>query len=332
MALGAASPDDARWMAAAVAIGGRGRGLSTPNPNVGCILVREGQVVGRGWTQSGGRPHAESMAIEQAGPRARGATAYVTLEPCVHQSQRGGTCTDALIAAGVARVVAATIDSDTRTNGSGIAALRDAGVDVQIDVLPQAARDSMAGWWTRTAQARPHVTLKLATSLDGCIAMADGSSRWITGDRARAHAHLLRARCDAILVGRTTVETDAPALDVRLPGLETRSPRRFVFTSGTVGGGWTALASPADIAQLDGVNDLLVEGGAKTAAAFLAQDLVDTLVLYRAPIVLGAGRAALGDIGLSALAAAHGRWQLADARALGQDRLEIYRRSREGMG
>ena len=329
MALGPAILDDSRWMAAAIALGQRARGRATPNPNVGCVLVREGRVVGRGWTQDGGRPHAEAMALHQAGHAARGATAFVTLEPCAHQSERGGACAAALIAAGVTRVVAATLDPDPRTNGSGLAVLSDAGVLVGVDVLPQAARECMAGWWTRAKLGRPHVTLKLATSLDGCIATGDGSSRWITGERARAHAHLLRARCDAILVGRGTLEADAPMLDVRLAGLESRSPHRLVLTSGAVGAGWAAVSSPSAIARLDGVNDLLVEGGARTAAAFVAEDLVDTLVLYRAPIIIGDGTSALAAIGLDRLDTAHGRWRLADARALGQDRLEIYHRLRK---
>jgi diaminohydroxyphosphoribosylaminopyrimidine deaminase/5-amino-6-(5-phosphoribosylamino)uracil reductase len=317
-------------MAAAITLASRGRGLSTPNPNVGCIIVNDDHVVGRGWTQAGGRPHAEAMALEQAGGAARGGCTYVTLEPCAHESARGMACADALIAAGVARVVVATLDPDPRTNGAGMERLSAAGIDVTQDVLSDAARAAMAGWWTRATLGRPHVTLKLGLSLDGCIAMADGLSRWITGERARAHAHLLRARSDAILVGRGTWAADAPSLDVRLAGLEARSPRRLMLTSGSAPDGWTALSSPRAITGLDGINDLLVDGGAGAASAFLAADLVDTLILYRAPILIGGGRAALGDIGLSALGDAHGRWRLADARALGQDRVEIYQRMREG--
>jgi diaminohydroxyphosphoribosylaminopyrimidine deaminase / 5-amino-6-(5-phosphoribosylamino)uracil reductase len=319
--------DDYRWMAAAIALASRGRRLSTPNPNVACLLVAGDRMIARGWTQPGGRPHAEAMALAAAGPSARGATAYVTLEPCAHRSDRGGACADALIAAGVARVVVATNDPDRRTDGSGIARLRDAGIAVSGNVLANEARAAMAGWWSRTTRARAHVTLKLATSLDGCIAMADGSSRWITGDRARAHAHLLRARSDAILVGRGTWEADTPQLDVRLAGLEGRVPQRLILSSHPVPAGWDAVASPQEASCIEGINDLLVEGGAQTAAAFLATDLVDTLVLYRAPIVIGSGKSALADIGLDTLADAHSRWRLADARQLGKDRLEIYARS-----
>ena len=321
-------PADADWMAAAIALSLRGRPASAPNPNVGCILVAAGRVVGRGWTQPGGRPHAEAMALAAAGSAARGATAYVTLEPCAHASRRGPCCSDALIAAGVARVVIAAQDPDIRTNGKGIARLRDAGVDVVVDLLTSDARAAMAPWWTRQGEGRPLVTLKLATSLDGCIARRDGSSRWITGARARAHGHLERAQHQAILVGRGTYEADAPRLDVRLPGLEHRSPQRLLLTSGAAPAGWTAAASPDGVA---GVDSLLVEGGAGAASAFLAADRVDRLVLYRAPILIGAGKPALGDIGLTDLADAHGRWRLADSRLLGSDRLDVYERVRKGL-
>jgi diaminohydroxyphosphoribosylaminopyrimidine deaminase/5-amino-6-(5-phosphoribosylamino)uracil reductase len=185
----------------------------------------------------------------------------------------------------------------------------------------------MAPWWTRRAEARPFVTLKLATSLDGCIARADGSSRWITGERARAHGHLERAQHQAILVGRGTFEADAPKLDVRLPGLEDRSPKKLLLTSGAAPDGWTAIASPEAI---EGVDSILVEGGAGAASAFLTADRVDRLLLYRAPILIGGGKAALGDIGLTDLADAHGRWRLSDSRLLGSDRLDVYERVREG--
>ncbi len=313
-------------MAAAIALASRGRGLSTPNPNVGCVLVADGRVVGRGWTQAGGRPHAEAMALAAAGAAARGATAYVTLEPCAHGSERGGACADALVAAGVADVVVATIDPDPRTYGAGVARLDEAGIGALGGVSAAEARAVMAGWWSRATTGRAHVTLKLATSLDGCIAMGDGRSRWITGERARAHAHLLRARSDAILVGRGTWEADAPALDVRLAGLEARAPRRVLLSSSIAPDGWETVATVHAATALPGVNDLLVEGGAAAAAAFLAEDLVDRLVLYRAPILIGAGRASLGEIGLASLDAAHGRWTLCDARMLGMDRIEIYRR------
>ena len=350
------STADSRWMAAALALAERTRGRTAPNPNVGCVIVRDDQVVGRGWTQPGGRPHAEAMALAQAGDAARGATAYVTLEPCAHLSARGPACTDLLIAAGIARVAIALGDPDPRTNGQGIARLRAAGVTVAVGLLATDAARSMAGFFTRRRLGRPFVTLKLATSLDGCIALADGTSRWITGAEARAHAHLERARHEAILVGRGTWEADRPTLDVRLPGLEERSPQRVVLSSspsfviptnvGIHGHGAAqgssvppsmdpglrrddevlVIPSPAAIATLPG-DHLLVEGGAGTAAAFLAADLVDRLLLYRAPIVIGGGLPAIGAIGLTDLGSAHGHWQLHDARQLGSDRLEVYERT-----
>ncbi|WP_342659050.1 bifunctional diaminohydroxyphosphoribosylaminopyrimidine deaminase/5-amino-6-(5-phosphoribosylamino)uracil reductase RibD [Sphingomonas sp. NY01] len=312
-------------MGAALALASRGRGRTAPNPSVGCVIVANGRVVGRGWTQDGGRPHAEAMALRQAGGAATGATAYVTLEPCAHLSARGPACTDLLIAAGVARIVAAMGDPDPRTNGSGFARARDAGIAVVEGVREAEARGMIAGFLMRQASGRPYVTLKLATSLDGCIAMADGKSRWITGAQARAHTHLERSRHEAILVGRGTLVADAPRLDVRLAGLAARSPRR-VLLSRRPEPGWEHVAAPQAIAGLAGVDHLMVEGGAGAAAAFLGADLVDRLLLYRAPVLIGRGRAALGDIGLARLADAHGRWRLADARALGSDRLEVYER------
>ncbi len=316
-------------MGTAVALAERSRGRTAPNPNVGCVIVREGRAVGRGWTQAGGRPHAEAMALAEAGANGRGATAYVTLEPCAHQSPRGPACSDLLIEAGVARVVAALEDPDTRTAGQGFARLEAAGIDVTRGVRANESRRSMAGFLTRQALARPHVTLKLATSLDGCIAMADGSSRWITGPQARAHAHLERSRHEAILVGRGTYEVDAPRLDVRLPGLEERGPLRVLLSS-TVRDvpGWTVTPSPRAIATLPNVDHILVEGGAAVASAFLSADMVDRLLLYRAPILIGGGKPTLRDIGLTDLAEAHQRWAIVDARQLGMDRLEVYERER----
>ena len=316
-------------MGAAIALGERGRGRTAPNPNVGCVILRDGRIVGSGWTQPGGRPHAEAMALAEAGAAARGADVFVTLEPCCHESPRGPACADLLIAAGVASVTVAVRDPDPRMDGTGIARLREAGIAVTSGAFAEEARRSMAGFLARTMLGRPLVTLKLATSLDFRIAMADGESRWITSADARAHAHVERARSDAILVGSGTLRADDPRLDVRLEGLEDRSPRRLLLTRRETGApGWDSLASPDAIHTLDGVNDLLVEGGAETASAFLAADLVDRLLLYRAPILIGAGKPAIGDIGLSALPHAHGRWRLADSRTLGRDRLEVYERVR----
>lgn len=310
-------------MAAALALADRGVGRTGNNPSVGCIIVKDGIVVGRGWTQPGGRPHAEAMALEQAGAQATGATVYVSLEPCAHDSARGPACAELLVIARPARVVAALEDPDPRTAGKGFALLRNAGIEVVTGVLASEALRPVAGFLSRIGKNRPHVTLKLATSLDGQIAMADGTSRWITGSASRAHAHLERARCDAILVGAGTVRADAPTLDVRLAGLEDRSPRRLMLGSGETPNGWEKITKPEDIARLD-CNNLLVEGGAMTASAFLRAGLVDRLLLYRAPILIGSGKACLGEIGLESLDDAHGCWRLADTRRLGNDRLEVY--------
>lgn len=321
------SPDE-RWMAAALALGERGRGRTAPNPCVGCLIVAEGRVVGRGWTQAGGRPHAEAMALAEAGDSALGATAYVTLEPCAEPG-RGPACADLLIEAGIARVVAALGDPFHRVDGKGFETLRTAGILVESGVGAEQATRGMAGFLTRQRLGRPFVTLKLAMSLDGRIALPSGESRWITGAEARAHAHLERSRSEMILVGRGTLERDSPSLDVRLEGLGHYSPRRAVLTSGEAPEGWEKIANPSAIAVLDKVDHLLVEGGAGAASAFLAADLVDRLLIYRAPILIGEGLAALGDIGLHCLADAHARWRLHDSRMLGIDRLEVYERVRQ---
>jgi diaminohydroxyphosphoribosylaminopyrimidine deaminase/5-amino-6-(5-phosphoribosylamino)uracil reductase len=318
---------DRRWLAAAAALAVRARPLSRPNPAVGAVIVKDGVVIARGWTQPGGRPHAEAVALDRAGGQAAGAMLYVTLEPCAHKGPRGPACTDLVAVSGLARVVIGCEDPDPRTAGAGVARIRAAGIAVERVPSP-AAEDSLAGYLTRQRHGRPHITLKLALSLDGCIALADGTSRWITGEQARAHAHLQRARSDAILVGGGTLRADEPSLDVRLPGLERRSPERWVLTRGEAPAGWHRLEAPEAVAARPGCQYLLVEGGAETAAAFLAADLVDRLLIYRAPIVIGAGRASIGDIGLDDLAQAHGCWVLADSRTLGSDRLEVYERTR----
>lgn len=310
-------------MAFALALSERGVGRTGNNPSVGCVIVKDGIVIGRGWTQPGGRPHAEAMALVEAGAQAAGATFYVTLEPCAHVSERGPACAKLLVDAQPAEIFVAVEDPDPRTAGKGLALLRGAGIEVVTDVLASEARAILSGFFSRVARSRPYVTLKLATSLDGQIAMADGSSRWITGDGARAHAHVERARADAILVGSGTFKTDNPTLDVRIAGMENRSPRRVMLGSGSAPEGWEVIRAPDDIGDLD-CNNLLVEGGAMTASAFLRAGLVDRLLLYRAPVLIGAGKACLADIGLHQLRDAHGRWRLADTRRLGNDRLEVY--------
>lgn len=317
-------------MARALALGDDARGLSAPNPNVGCVIVSAGgEIVGRGATARGGRPHAEAVALGEAGKRAAEATVYVTLEPCAHDSPRGPACSDLLIAAKPRRVVIALKDPDPRTSGQGIERLRDAGVEAKLGVGRSAAKRSLAGWLTRLEIGRPRITLKLALSIDGKIALPSGESKWITGEDARRHVHVERSHSDMILVGRGTYLADAPRLDVRLPGIEDRSPRRALLTRGEAVAGWETLHSPQDVYRLHDVNDLLVEGGSATASAFLAEDLVDRILIYRAPIIVGEGKSSFGYVGLDSIADAHGRWQLVEEQRLGVDRLEVYERVRE---
>lgn len=317
-----ANSADARWLAAAARLAARGVPLSRPNPAVGAILVKRDRVIGRGWTQPGGRPHAEAVALAAAGDAARGATLYVTLEPCAHPSPRGPDCAGLVAASGVARVVIGCHDPDPRTAGAGAARIRAAGIEV-VESDDPACAASLAGYLRQRRDGRPEVTLKLALSDDARLAPPAGQGQWLTGEVARAHVHALRARMDAILVGRGTLEADAPRLDVRLPGLEPRSPQRWLLTSGAAPAGWLALPEPAAISRMTEVQNLMVEGGAITARAFLAAGLVDRLVLYRAPGTVGGDGPALPEFTATALAASP-RWRLIDTRPLGKDRLEVY--------
>jgi diaminohydroxyphosphoribosylaminopyrimidine deaminase/5-amino-6-(5-phosphoribosylamino)uracil reductase len=319
---------DRRFMAMALALAERGLGNVWPNPAVGCVLVKDGRVVGRGWTQPSGRPHAESEAIGRAGEAARGSTAYVTLEPCAHHG-RTPPCTDLMLTAGIARAVVAAVDPDPRVDGKGIARLRAAGIAVEVGCMEAEACRLNAGFFARMRARRPQVALKLATSADGRIATASGDSKWITGPAARAEGHRLRLRHDAILVGSGTALADDPMLTCRLPGLEERSPVRvvldrrlrlepasrlarsaasqplWVFTRAPdaaaalrrLGAELHPLADASSEAQLramlavlaeQGITRLLVEGGAAVATAFLRAGLVDRLYLFDAPLLIGA--------------------------------------------
>ena len=221
-----ASEADRRFMALAIALGRRGLGQVWPNPAVGCVIVREGRILGRGWTQPGGRPHAETEALAQAGKAARGATAYVSLEPCAHHG-RTPPCAEALIAAGVARVVSAMTDPDPRVAGAGHAMLERAGIAVETGLMEAEARAVNSGFLSRVTRGRPHLTLKLATSIDGRIATTSGESQWITGPAARRLVHGLRASHDAVMVGAGTMRADDPALTVRGLGVK-RQPVRII--------------------------------------------------------------------------------------------------------
>jgi len=357
-------------MDAAMALAGRGLGRVAPNPAVGCVIVKDGRVVGRGWTQPGGRPHAETEALDRAGPAARGATAYVTLEPCAHHGQTP-PCAEALIEAGIARCVVALEDPDPRVAGGGLARMRDAGIEISVGLGGAAAADLNAGYFLNRSEHRPLVTLKLATTLDGRIATKRGDSRWITGPAARARVHLLRARHDAVLIGSGTAVADNPRLDVRLDGLEAAAPLRVVLDgrlrlplthdlvirakerpswlmthedgprerieayraagvevipiSADEGGNLSISAALAALAGR-GVTRLLVEGGGHVAAAFLRARLIDRLVWFHAPKVIGGdGMPAVAGFGLDQLAGAPG-FVLQDSHRIGEDLVESYAR------
>ncbi|MDP5308081.1 bifunctional diaminohydroxyphosphoribosylaminopyrimidine deaminase/5-amino-6-(5-phosphoribosylamino)uracil reductase RibD [Paracoccus spongiarum] len=324
-------------MAHALRLARRGLGNVWPNPAVGCVLVAQGEVVGRGWTQPGGRPHAEAMALAQAGPRARGATAYVTLEPCAHHG-RTPPCAEALIAAGVRRVVSALTDPDPRVAGRGHAMLRAAGCEVREGVLQAAACELQAGFLSRLTRGRPFVTLKLASSFDGRIATARGESQWITGPPARRHVHLLRLMHDAIMVGGGTARADRPSLNVRGLGaplqpvrvIASRRPLPDLPAEDAAHGPlWQVEGDISDIMRelaRRGITRLFCEGGGQLAAGMLGAGAVDQLVGYTAGLALGAeGRPAIGPLGLERLASAP-RFRLVESRRLGDDLMHRWRR------
>ena len=348
---------DERFMAAALALGARGFGRTWPNPAVGCVIVKAGRVIGRGWTQQGGRPHAETEALARAGDCVRGATAYVTLEPCSNYG-RTSPCSKALIDAGIARVVVGCVDPDPRVNGRGLEGLRQAGVEVVTGVLTERCLEAHRGLYHRIQHNRPAVTLKLAQSLDGRIALANGQSKWLTGDLARRHAHRLRAQHDAIMVGSGTAVKDDPMLDCRIDGLSQASPVRVVLdrrgrlsaeskliqTAGMVPvwifgvrRNWpyvTNIDYDGDLnaclgALADkGVTRLLVEGGAKLAASLLKADLADRIELFTCPKVLGGDATpAVGSLSLTNLAQST-KWHQIDNRRLDEDQLSIFQRQR----
>jgi diaminohydroxyphosphoribosylaminopyrimidine deaminase/5-amino-6-(5-phosphoribosylamino)uracil reductase len=278
----------------------RGRGTTAPNPVVGAVLVRDGKVVGEGWHERPGGPHGEIVALEAAGERARGATLYVTLEPCAHHG-RTPPCADAVAAAGVSRVVAAVGDPDPRTDGAGFARLRAAGVEVEHagGEVEWRARVQNEGFRTWAALGRPFVLCKLAVTLDGRVTVP--GSRWVSGEESRRRVHELRARMDAVGVGLGTVRADAPSLTARDVGAD-RQPRRVAFGRGPLpeGSELELRSGPLEeeLARLaeEGVQSLLLEGGPTLATAFIAAGLVDRLLLFVAPTIAGSGPRFLGEL------------------------------------
>ncbi len=304
------------WMRRALDLAASGP-WPDPNPRVGCVLVGpEGEVVGEGYHRGAGSPHAEVDAVAAAGARSRGSTAYVTLEPCSHAG-RTGPCVDVLVAAGVARVVYSQNDPNPEAAG-GAEALRIAGVDTIGGVLADEAAALNDRWSRTVALGRPLVTWKFAATLDGRSAATDGTSQWITGEAARADVHRQRATRDAVLVGTGTVYADDPRLTVRMPdGQEAaRQPLRVVLGERPVPCGARLLDAPGEVLHLAtrdlgealralwdrGIRDVWLEGGPTLGAAFLSAGLVDEVYAYLAPALLGAGHAAVGDLGIGTVA------------------------------
>lgn len=302
-----------------------------PNPRVGCVILdSEGVIIGEGFHRGAGTPHAEVVALTEAGQRARGATAVVTLEPCDHHG-RTGPCTQALLDAGVARVVYAMADP-SEIGGGGALRLTQAGIDVeQVDAQESlGARELLAAWLFAAVHGRPFVTLKMASTLDGRVAAADGSSRWITGPQARRDVHRLRAEVDAIVVGTGTVQVDDPSLTVRDVDSGGYQPMRVVVGERDVPD--HARLRADDVVHLRirdprailddlwtrGVRHVLLEGGPTVAAAWLEASVVDRLVWFVAPVILGAGPSAVGDLGVTSLADAR-RWEVLEVCRRGDD-------------
>jgi diaminohydroxyphosphoribosylaminopyrimidine deaminase/5-amino-6-(5-phosphoribosylamino)uracil reductase len=354
-----AAPDDGAFMRRALALAERGWGRTAPNPMVGAVVVRDGVVVGEGWHAEYGGPHAEVEALRAAGELARGATVYVTLEPCNHHGKTP-PCTEALLAAGVSRVVVACADPHPVARG-GADRLRDAGVEVTVGVEEAAARELNASFLHALASDRPFVRLKLALSLDGAIADHTRRPGWLTGEAARHEVHRLRADADAIAVGIGTVLADDPELTVRHGPAPRVTPMRVVFDGSARLPADSRLArsardvpvllvsrtpDPERAAALEklgvtriqaatprdallalrerGVRSLLVEGGAKLAAALVEGALVDRLVIFRAPLVLGAGSLNAFGTAAAVRAAEAPRWRLVESRRFGDDEMTVY--------
>ncbi|MGA0235803.1 MAG: bifunctional diaminohydroxyphosphoribosylaminopyrimidine deaminase/5-amino-6-(5-phosphoribosylamino)uracil reductase RibD [Alphaproteobacteria bacterium] len=334
---------DAEIMRVALSLAARGLGRTAPNPTVGCVLVApDGKILGQARTADAGRPHAETQALAQAGANAAGATAYVTLEPCAHHGQTG-PCAQALIDAGVARVVIATLDPDPRTAGKGAAMLRAAGIGVSVGVLEAQAKQLNAGFIKRIETGLPFLTLKLALSIDGKIALSNGESQWITGPQARARGHLLRAQSDFLLTGAKTVLKDQPRFTVRLAGMESLSPRVGVVYDADRSNqeivGWVKQQRP-DWMLLPGWNfeehlktigetgatRVLAEAGGGVAKALMANDLVDEIVVFRAGKVLGGdARDGIGVFNFQSLDQAP-HFTRVETGVLGEDLMEVWRR------
>lgn len=355
---------DLYYMQSALNIAQTGWGRTWPNPTVGCVLIKDGVIIGRARTSDGGRPHAEANALAQAGEQAKGATAYVTLEPCAHEGKTP-SCAQSLIKAGVSKVVMAVLDPDTRTNGQGMQFLNQAGIEVVTGVLEKDAFDLNEGFFLQQLRERPLVTLKTATTLDGKTATSTGQSKWITGDIARARGHMLRAQHDAIAVGIGTILADNPCLMSDINGLS-HQPIRIVFDTNGKLTGTEKIFETTDqspvwiISSLDkpnfkqaanthfisvkkdsdghcdikhalkqisqqGITRLMVEGGAHLMSAFIRHNIFDYLYWFRAPQIIGGdGHDAVQPLGIAAI---HDQIHLTHQthQVLGKDTLDIYK-------
>lgn len=359
---------DVRYMRLALAYARRNLGQTAPNPSVGCVIVNSDRIVGAASTSAGGRPHAETNALKMAGIAAKGATAYVTLEPCCHHGQTP-PCGDALISAGISRVVVATRDPYSKVAGKGIKALEHAGISIVEGVCEAEARALNVGFFKLHESGLPWVTLKLATSIDGKVALSNGKSQWITGAAARQYGHLLRARHDVILTGIGTVNADDPALNCRLPGLEHASPIRVVCDThlsikmdaklvktaheiplwimttsddkksgaqlarmgvrveSVASGkdGYVDLVSVLKNLAKNGITRVLVEAGEALSTAFLESALIDEIVWFQSPSVIGAdGKGAVSDLQLKTVAEMP-RFLPMSVRQFGDDICRIFR-------
>ena len=353
------TPDDNAHMARALQLAARGRYAAHPNPMVGCVLVRDGEVVGEGWHEAAGEPHAEINALHDAGDRARGATAYVSLEPCAHHGKTP-PCSEALVEAGVARVVAAMEDPFEEVRGRGLKHLRDAGVETAVGLMQDAAKALNVGFLSRVRRGRPFVRLKMAASIDGATAMKCGESQWITGEAARADVQKLRARSGAVMTGIGTVLADDPSLTVRDSNLDTgsRQPLRVVLDShlrmppkaamlslpgatlvccaggcdsvplveagaevqrfGTHGDVVNVFEVLAALAERE-INDVLVEAGPKLAGYLLEKELIDELVIYQSPHIMGSNTRGMFETPDWTVLADRQALEITDVRRVGKD-------------
>lgn len=333
---------DIRFISYALNLAKKNLGATAPNPTVGCVIVKDGQIISSGVTSKSGRPHAEKIAIDKIADKKIliGAELYVTLEPCSHHGQTA-PCVDEIIKHGIKKVVVSTRDCDKRVNGNGIKKLQEAGIEIFCGTLEKEAQELNRGFFKAKKHGLPFVTLKIATSLDGKIATKNFDSKWITSQKAREFSHLLRAKNDAILVGANTVRQDNPSLNCRIPGLEDFSPKKVIITNAANFNADLKIFSdpknpplflsgePKNILQKiceNGLNSVLIEGGKNIATQFLKENLIDELVWIRNKKIIGNdGIAAIDAMNFSAVDKVLNNFSRVDLIELEEDVIEIYR-------